>query len=355
MRWTLFLLIGLPLVLAALALATSISGEHEYSRISLRVLRYVLFAELGFAVIIASVGAAYETASARRDRETYHPPGKLIDIGGYRLHLNCSGEGSPTVVLEFGLDGSYLDWYRVQPEIAHLTRVCSYDRAGYGWSDTTNRPRLPGVMAEELHTLLTAAGEKPPYLLVAHSMGSFNALMFAHQHPAEVAGLVLVDGAHPDELLPFYFNKKLWLRTMQFTMPFGLPRWRGWCGSGPPEIAGMKQAIGCQAHVYATHYAQWTAFPGAADEVRPLQNFGNLPLVVISRDPSRPSAQDDVVSSKRERHWSGLQKRLLELSTNSTQIIATGSGHSIPMQRPDVIVDAIQQLVEKIRSPQRSS
>ncbi|HKS71577.1 MAG TPA: alpha/beta hydrolase [Terriglobales bacterium] len=325
-------------------MATSVSGEHEYSRTLLRNLRYVLFAEFGFFVIIATIGAAYESASARRDRETYHPPGKLIDIGGYRLHLNCSGQGSPTVVLDFGLDGSYLDWYRVQPEVARFTRVCSYDRAGYGWSDTTSKPRLPSILAEELHTLLAAAGEKPPYILVGHSMGSFNALMFAHHYRAEVMGLVLVDGAHPDELLPFYFDKRLWLRLMQFTMPFGLPRWRGWCGSGPQEIAGMKQAIGCQAHVYATHYAQWATFPGAADEVRPLQNFGNLPLVVISRDPDR-SKDDDDVWGKREQHWSGLQKRLLELSTNSTQIIATGSGHSIPMQRPDVIVDAVKKLI----------
>jgi len=351
----LILLVGLPLLLAALAAASSVAGQGESSRALLRSLRYLLIAELVVLVVLAAVGAAYESANARRDRETYHPPGSLIDVGGYRLHLNCSGTGGPTVVLDFGLDGSYLDWYRVQPAIAQFTRVCSYDRAGYGWSDVTGKPRLPSVMAEELHTLLSAAGEKPPYLLVAHSFGSFNALMYRHQHPNDVAGLVLVDGAHPDELLPFYFNKKVWLRMMQFTMPFGLPRWRGWCGSGPPEIARMKRAVSCQSHVYATHYAQWKAFPESANEIRRLGSLGNLPLVVISRDQNRPSAADDVVSSKREQHWSTLQRQLTGLSSNSTHVTATGSGHSIPSQRPDVIVDAVKNLVTERRSSSGSS
>ena len=355
LRWAVIALVGLPVLLAAIAATSFLFGAGEFSRNLLRALRYLLLAELLVLVIAAGLGAVYQTASSRRDRELYHPPGRLVDIGGSRLHLYCSGQGGPTVVVEFGLDGSYLDWYRVQPQIAQFTRVCSYDRAGYGWSDPATTPRIPSVMAEELDRLLAAAGEKPPYILVGHSFGSFNALMFIDQHPDQVAGLVLVDGAHPDELLPFYFSKKVWLRMMQLTMPFGLPRWRGWCGSGPPEIAGMKRAIGCRAQVYATHYRQWAAFPESADEVRGLGTLGDLPLVVISRDPGRPSTPEDPTSSQREQHWQKLQQRLVGLSSQATHVIAEGSGHSIPVERPEVITDAVRSLVTEARGTNGSS
>ena len=340
------MLAGLPVVLA---IAAWFASSGDSSRTLLRALKYVLVADLLFVVIAAGIGAIYEATNRGHDQETFHPPGKLIDVGGYRLHLYCTGEGGPTVVLDFGLDGSYLDWYKVQPQVAQFTRVCSYDRAGYGWSDPSPRPRIPSVMSEELHSLLVKAGEKPPYILVGHSLGSFDVLTYAQRYPQEVAAVVLVDGAHPDELLPFYFKKKLWLRMMQFTMPFGLPRWRGWCGTGPSEIAGMKRAIGCQAHVYATHYAQWKAFPESAAEVRRLGSLGEVPLTVISRDPNRNSSTDDAFSLQREQHWSKLQQRLAELSSSANHLTAEGSGHSIPVERPDVIIAAIRQVVSQLR------
>jgi len=355
LRWAVIALVALPVLLAVIAGISSLFGAGESSRNLLRTLRYLLLAELMFLVIAAGLGAVYEAASSRRDRELYRPPGRLVDIGGSRLHLYCSGQGGPTVVLDFGLDGSYLDWYRVQPQIAQFTRVCSYDRAGYGWSDPPTTPRLPSVMADELDRLLAAAGEKPPYILVAHSFGSFNALMFIHQHRDQVAGLVLVDGAHPDELLPFYFRKKVWLRMMQSTMPFGLPRWRAWCGLGPPEITGMKRAIGCRAQVYATHYRQWAAFPESAGEVRGLGTLGELPLVVISRDPKRASTPEDPTSPQREQHWQKLQQQLVGLSSQATHVIAQGSGHSIPVERSDVIIAAVRSLVTQARGANGSS
>src|SRR5207245_487834 len=198
-------------------------------------------------------------------------------------HLNCSGEGSPTVVLEHGLIGSYLDWYRVQPEIARFTRVCSYDRAGYGWSDRSPKARVPSAMAAELHALLDKAREKPPFVLIGHSMGAFDVLMYAHLFPEEVSGVVLVDGSHPDESMPFPLRKKLWLRFMQLTSPFGLPRWRNWCASGGEAIRPLKAAVNCKARVFATHCDQWSAHPSAAEEIRRSPSLGQLPMVVISR------------------------------------------------------------------------
>jgi pimeloyl-ACP methyl ester carboxylesterase len=327
----------------------AITAHHDLSRNIFRALRCVLGAEVVFCVVIAAVGALYQAISTSREQRLYPPPGQLVDIGGYRLHLFCSGEGGPTVILDYGRVGSYLDWYHVQPQVARFSRVCSYDRGGYGWSDPSPKPRLPSAMAEELHTLLAKAGEKPPYVLVGHSFGSFDVLMYAHKYRDEVAGIVLVDGSHPDQRFPFHWRDKLWLRAMQFTAPFGLPRWRRWCGGGPPEIAPIRTAIFCRSLVYRTDYDQWAAFPEGADEVRRLGSLGDLPLLVVSRDPDRKPSSDNQTFSTREQHWLKLQQELLRLSTNATHTIATGSGHDIMMDKPDVVVEAIRKIVEKIK------
>jgi pimeloyl-ACP methyl ester carboxylesterase len=327
----------------------AITAHHDFTRSIFRGLRYVLATEFFFVVLMALVGALYQTVNVSREQRLYPPPGKLVDIGGYRLHLYCSGEGGPTVILDYGRVGSYLDWYHVQPQVARFTRVCSYDRGGYGWSDSSPKPRLPSVMAEELHTLLTNAREKPPYVLMGHSFGSFDVLMYAHKYPEDVAGIVLVDGSHPDHVLPFHWRDKLWLRLMEFSAPFGLPRWRRWCGGGPPEIAPIRTAIFCRSHVYRTDYAQWAAFPDGAEEVRRLGSLGDVPLQVVSRDPDRRSSSDDSMFSSREQHWLKLQQELLQLSSNATHTIATGSGHDVMNDRPDVVVEAIQQIVKKTR------
>lgn len=125
-----------------------------------------------------------------------HPPiGQLVDIGGYRLHLNCQGSGGPTIVLEAGGGETQLDWALVQPELAKQARVCAYDRAGLGWSETSPRPRTATVMADELHMLLDRAGIAGPYVLVGHSLGGLVARQFAVAHPHDVVGMVLVDSA----------------------------------------------------------------------------------------------------------------------------------------------------------------
>jgi pimeloyl-ACP methyl ester carboxylesterase len=344
----------LPVLLLLAGGVASLTHSTDVARTLLRIVRNIVAAEFLLFGIAALVGFLYQSKNVRREDASLAPPGRLIDIGSYRLHLYCSGSGSPTVILDFGLDGSYLDWFYVQPQVAQFARVCSYDRAGYGWSDPSPKSRLPSIMSDELHRLLEGAGEEPPYIVVGHSFGAFDVRMYAQRFADEIAGVVLVDGSHPDELLPFYWQKKVWIRWMQLTMPFGLPRWRGWCGGGPPQAGPVRQAIGCRSKPFATHYAQWSAFPASAQEVRSLGTLGNLPLIVISRDPDRaPENPDDPVFEKREQHWWKLQHSLTELSTNTTQIIAKGSGHSIPSARPDVIVAAVRTMVENLRTQKR--
>lgn len=194
-------------------------------------------------------------------------------------------------------------------------------------------------MAQELHSLLIKAGEQPPFVLVGHSMGAFNVLMFAHRYPDEVSALVLVDGSHPEESLPFPWKQKVSLRFLQFTMPFGLPRLRKWCAGREPDLQAVRAAVNCKARVFRTHYEQWSAFPAAAAEMREIKEPLKIPLVVISRDPAvgrRPAG---------EQRWAQLQQALLQFSSNSTQMVATGSGHAIPGQRPDVVVEAVRRLI----------
>ncbi|TMD96717.1 MAG: alpha/beta hydrolase, partial [Chloroflexi bacterium] len=158
------------------------------------------------ALVIAGLsltGVLYQTIASAVDASSYPAPGRLIDVGGYRLHLYCTGTGrpgSPTVILDEGQARTSLGWSKVQPGVASFTRVCSYDRAGYGWSDTGPLPRTAGRMVTELHTLLARAGVAGPYVLVGHSYGGLIMQLYTYTYPQQVAGLVLVDSVHADQL-----------------------------------------------------------------------------------------------------------------------------------------------------------
>jgi len=206
------------------------SQTAKHSSGSLKVIVLVCAA---LAVAAATGGFAYQSVESSRDRRANPMPGRLVDVGGYRMHIDCSGTGSPAVILDSGLGDGYLSWRKVQPQIAQWARACSYDRAGFGYSDSSPKPRTSKVFAEELHALLQNAGVPPPYVLVGHSMGGYDVRLYASLYPAGVAGMVLVDASHPEQQkrLPAALNDldATWLREQElfeFTMPFGLPRER---------------------------------------------------------------------------------------------------------------------------------
>jgi pimeloyl-ACP methyl ester carboxylesterase len=156
------------------------------------------FKLLGAVALIATVRAVYEAVAAARDQHRYPPPGRLIDIGDYRLHLKCAGEGGPAVVLESGIGVSSNGWALVLPELSKVTKTCSYDRAGYGWSDFGAQPRTIVRIAAELHVLLHNGWIRGPYVLVGHSFGGEIVRAYVGQYPTEVAGLVVIASA-PEE------------------------------------------------------------------------------------------------------------------------------------------------------------
>src|SRR5215210_7284679 len=149
---------------------------------------------------LAVIGAIYQAIATEIDQRTYPPPGELVNVGNHSLHINCVGEGGPTVILEAASLGMSAHWVRVQQQVAQTTRVCAYDRAGMGWSERSPEPRDARQVSSELHTLLEGAGGiEGPYVLVGHSYGGLYARMYAARYSEEVAGVVLVDSSHPEQ------------------------------------------------------------------------------------------------------------------------------------------------------------
>src|SRR5215212_1453703 len=163
--------------------------------------KHVIAGMVGLVLVLLLAGVVFQFVMTRIDARRYPAPGELVDVGGYSLHLYCTGgeAGAPTVVMDSGLGGTVLDWQLVQPELAKSMHVCTYDRAGMGWSDPGDQPRTSRQITRELHTLLGNAGVEGPYVLVGHSFGGTNMQVDASQYPDEVAGMVLVDSALEDE------------------------------------------------------------------------------------------------------------------------------------------------------------
>jgi pimeloyl-ACP methyl ester carboxylesterase len=321
-------------------------------------LRRVVRILLVLVLVVAGAGFLYENVSEARDRRFNPMTGRRIDVGGFRMHVDCSGQGSPTVILDSGLGDTYISWRKVQPQIAKFARVCSYDRAGLGYSDSSSQPRTSKVIAEELHALLHAANIAPPYVLVGHSMGGYDVRLYASLYRNEVAGMVLVDASHPDQenrLPPELKNMEgSWLREAEFleyTMPFGLPRLLGFC-----EVDPGQRAAECNLHSASEGVAEMKAFPESAAETAATGSLGDLPLAVLSHDPEKPSADLPADLAKPTNDaWEKMQEELSHLSTRGTQTIAKNSAHYIQLDRPDLVIDAVRSIVEQARTAQATT
>jgi len=319
------------------------------------LLRRIVLGLLLFVAFLAVVGMIYENISEARDRRFNAMTGRLFDVGGYRMHIDCTGEGSPAVILDSGLGDTFISWRKVQLQIAKFTRVCSYDRAGLGYSDSSSQPRTSKVFAGELHALLHAAGIAPPYVLVGHSMGGYDVRLYASLYRNEVAGMVLVDASHPDQENRFPQELKnmegSWLREsefMEYTMPFGLPRLLSLCEDDP-----VPRAAECNWHSAAEGVAELKAFPASAAQTAATGSLGDMPLAVLSHDPEKPSAELPADLAKPVNDaWEKMQEELAHLSTRGTQGIARNSSHYIQIDRPDVVIEAVRGVVEQARGGQ---
>ena len=297
----------------------------------------------------------------------YARPGKLVDIGGFRLNLRCSGSGKPTVVFDAGLSDWSPAWATVQPDIARRTRACSYDRAGNGFSDVGPMPRTSGRIVAELHRLLQRSGERAPFVLVGHSFGSFNVRLYADRYLRDVAGIVLVDGSHEDQgslMDPADVrtgaklfracervgpNSRASVRRTCYGLYFrGLPERRF---SPALNTALERQALAPKQAAATLSELLNFASVSAAEVRAARRSFGDIPLRILTatshRDPS--STKGDGYWRGWETRWRALHDSWLSLSTDSTNVMATGSGHYVQFDRTPLVIDAIEDVIARAR------
>ena len=298
-----------------------------------------IFVVLGaFLIVVALSGATYQWVATRKELAATPPPGHLVDIGGYRLHLWCTGDGAPAVILDTGLGGSSADWGFVQPYVARFTRVCSYDRAGMGYSDPGPSPRTARRIASELAELLVRSGIGGPVVLVGASIAGFDVRVFASDHPERAAGLVLVDASHEDQAhdVPPMARFVPLLSTIGVLRLFGVSFGQR-IESLAPSARQFARATSSRAAGYQTAADEIIHIRQSASEVRSSRRKLTIPVLAITGGRGA------------DENWRQLQRDLASLSERGCLIIAEQSGHVVPIDQPQVIVDAIRTVVETAR------
>ena len=322
-----------------------------------------------FQVIFLLTTSIYHAVATHKERQQYPPPGQLIDVGGYNLHIYSVGEGSPTVVFDHSL-GS-LGWanYLVFQELAKITRVVVCDRAGYGWSEPSPKPRTSEQIVQEFHTLLTKAGIESPYILVGNSFGGYTTRLYTHKFPEKVVGMVLTHSLHEETVLNFPRSIKLMaivflfsFKISQISAALGIVRLAGILGlfelfkkellKFPSlELKRLKLSFYSSKH-WATMFREVRNIKKSSQQMKQTGSLGNMPLVVISANSFLKRSFFTALLPLRQvdESWNQMQAELLKLSTNSKQIIAAKSSHFIWVDEPEVMVKAVRELVAIVRN-----
>jgi pimeloyl-ACP methyl ester carboxylesterase len=309
------------------------------------------------AVAIAAAGiasAAYQHAADAADRRRYLPPGRLVDVGGRRLHLLAMGEGTPAVVIVPALGSNVLEWVRVLRGASAETTVCAYDRAGLGWSDRQHGPAGIDAMAGDLHALLKAAGIAPPYVVAGNSMGGVVARRFQARYPEDVAGMLLIDSSHEDQARRLGAGAwdSLWRAARRQLRILGLRRIGARLGliggldaaslawETVPEYEGAAKALTLSTKERSGVAREMLVL--GRPQGRP-QDLGALPLAVLSAG-SESRRKWPLFAS-----WVQMQDELAGLSSDSAYMYAVNAGHNVHLDDPGVVVQAIRDLVERCR------
>ncbi|HKH10753.1 MAG TPA: alpha/beta hydrolase [Rubrobacter sp.] len=307
---------------------------------------------------LAVVGAIYQAIATERAERAYPPPGEMVDVGGYRLHINCVGQGSPTVVLDAGSGGFSAQWVRVQREVSGTTRVCAYDRAGMGWSEMGPDPRDAKQVSSELHALLEGAGIEGPYVLVGHSFGGLYMQTYAARYPDEVAGVTLVDSStdpgqfgqrseardsNEPQKQASAVGPKLVRLGVSLPARLGVVRLLSELDPASPDLPQQQRA---QIDALTPSTRQWST--SVLELLAPTQtlrlgspgSLGNKPLAVVTAGTSEPG-------------WLGLQDELATLSSTSIHRVVEGATHtSLLYDRSDsrATSAAIVEVVAAVRN-----
>ena len=266
-------------------------------------------------VVLSIVGATYQVIATEVDKRNYSAPGQLVDVGGHRLHLYCTGNhvaGNPTVILEQGLGGISSAWALIQPEVAKVTRVCSYDRAGMGWSDSGPKPRDAQQIASELHALLQNANIQGPYVLAGWSFGGLYIREYASQYPDDVTGMVLLDSSHPDQWTStpegqalFESNSKIYSVSPALAR-LGVMRVMGSLQPAlnlPMPYSGAIKASFAATKDWDAQSAEFLASLLTTTQVNESASLGNTPLFVLTGTEHGTPPKHDQLADRIASNW----------------------------------------------------
>jgi pimeloyl-ACP methyl ester carboxylesterase len=330
----------------------------------------ILLLVLAIGAVLIAAGAIYQAAGTAADQRRYPPPGRMIDIGGRSLHLIDKGASGPPVIFESGISATCLNWTQVRAEVEGFARPCTYDRAGLGWSDPADSPRTTSTIVDDLHALIEAAGIPRPYILVGHSFGGMLVRAYTAKYPGDVAGLVLVDPLSASEWLHISPARARMLRfgvrlsrrgallarigvvraALALLMSGGrrVPQWIAKLSSGrgesvisrlvgevrkmPPETWPMVRAHWCLAKSFQGMAAYLESLPASAMEVATLSEPVATPVTVFSAANSTPEQLEE-------------HEALARRSPRGQHIIARKSGHWIQLDEPELVVQAIHEMV----------
>ncbi len=331
---------------------------------------------LGSTIGLLLLGFLYQQVGSLRDTRRFPPPGRLVDVGGYRLHLLGSGSGSPTVIFESALGATCLTWALVQSEVARFTATVSYDRAGCGWSDPGPMPRSAEQILEELRLLLRRGSLEPPYLLVGHSYGGLTVRLFAHRYPDEVAGALLLDPADPEQWLDLKGENRAkivggarlsrrgaWLARLglvRLTVSLGsagahLPARRlgSFLSAGVPRtvqdrlLSPMQRLRQEDRDVLKWFWTRPAYFQALASQIDWVSHSSEQ----VQVSPLPPDLLLRVISAPNsDPQWRPGQERLAASSRRGSHVMAPDSGHWIPLDRPDLVIETLREMVEEVRS-----
>ena len=270
-----------------------------------------------------------------------NPPGQLVNLGPYRLHVSCVGQGDVTVLFEAGLGGSSLEWSPIQSEIADSAIACTYDRAGYAWSDPSPYPRHATQLAREAQQMLDALKIDGPLVLVGHSFGGFVIRELARRPGIVVAGMVLVDASHEDQLVRLEGKGKVPVMPANGNFVLSavdVP------DNFPKDIRRKIRALGRMRKSYAATHGEMSSFRVSTDQVRLHRSVVDFPLIVLKRglDPF----PKDATGKKKNEIWHSLQDDLAGLSSRGVVITATKSGHHIHADEPELVISTIRSLLD---------
>jgi pimeloyl-ACP methyl ester carboxylesterase len=326
----------------------------------MRWIKRITFGVVAITALFLFTGFSYQTLSTYLDAKRHKPLGEMVDIGGHSLHLFRSGKEGPVVVLETGLGGSSIDWVMIQPALSEVAQVVSYDRAGLGWSDESPLERTSENMVSELHELLVRAEVPAPYILVGYSLGGVNVRLYVDRYPDEVAGVVLIDASHEDqfESMPSFAQPPLWMSHFGlFRLLSHTSKWREEAnqrmGRLPSSIKQLKRLQELATKSVKASIAEYVAFEKSLQQLkRSGGHLGARPLRVVSacKTMKTPVVTEEAMKAF-HKIFLELQGDLVSKSSRGRQLFAEESDHFVPYHQPEVIVQAVREVMDQLGDP----